>query len=42
MTLKDRMTQRKTNRELFDLTGRVVLITGSAGQLGPEYALANS
>lgn len=38
MSLKDRMTQRKTNRELFDLTGRVVLITGSAGQLGPEYA----
>ena len=34
----DVMTRRRTNRELFDLTGRVVLLTGASGQLGPEYA----
>ena len=33
-----RMTQRKTNRELFDLKGRAALIIGAAGHLGPEYA----
>ena len=37
-SLIDRMTRNKTNRELFDMTGRVVMLSGAAGQLGPEYA----
>jgi len=37
-SLTDRMTRQKTNRELFDMSGRVVLLSGAAGQLGPEYA----
>ena len=36
--LVQRMTRVKNNRELFDLTQRVVIITGAGGQLGPEYA----